>query len=121
MSVCEDQAKHEFQLEDLGQRVSCLEERMKDMEVYQGAAKEQSKTIFMVLDELKMMLTKYTNDMKEAMFVMSKNISERLDNMEKDVQELKGRNGRKWDQAMMTLLTVLITAAVTYVFSRALK
>ena len=121
MSGCEDQKIHEFQLEDLGQRVSCLEDRMKDMEVYQSAAQEQSKTIFMVLDELKVMLTKYTTDMKEAMFVMSKNISERLDSMEKDVQELKGRNGRKWDQAMTTLFTVLVTAVVTYIFSKALK
>ena len=118
---CEDHKAHEIQLADLVKRVEALEELVQGFAVYQGSAKEQAKTIFTVLGEVKELLRQYTIDMQMSMDRLSKTILDRLEKVEIDVQTLKGANGRKWDQAMTTMVTVLITAVVTYFLAKVTK
>ena len=110
-------AKHEFQLQDHEERISKLEEQMLDLLNFKAAMGEQSKTIFTVIGEIKILLEKYTTEMRQAMKDLGSNLNTRINKIEKDLEELKGRSGRKWDSVGQTVITVLISLVVGYIFA----
>ena len=47
-----------------------------------------------------------------------KSISEKLDAVKKDVDELKAKPAKRWDGVVSTMITVLLTAGITYLLTR---
>lgn len=47
-----------------------------------------------------------------------KSISEKLDAVKKDVDELKAKPAKRWDGAVTTVVTVVLTAGLTYLLTR---
>lgn len=108
---------HMYQLNDHERRIRELEEQVQDILVAQSASDEKTRTIFKVLDEVKVLLEKYTTEMRKAMLDLGIAFNTRMDTLEKDVKDLQGRSGRKWDTMVQGALTVLIGLVLGYFFA----
>lgn len=103
---------HAFQLNEHERRIRELEEQVQEVQITLSASEEKTKTIFKVLDEVKVLLEKYTTEMRKAMMDLATAFNTRMDNLEKDVKDLQGRSGRKWDTAAQAAITAIIGVMV---------
>lgn len=81
--------KRVSELEDI---VKSLEDRVKDIEKNTAVSDEQIKMIFKILNEIKDSI---------------KQIADKIDEIEK-------RPARRWDETIKTIVTVAVTAVVTF-------
>lgn len=108
---------HTYQLNDHERRIRELEEQVQELRVAQSASDEKTRTIFKVLDEVKVLLEKYTTEMRKAMMDLSASFNMRMDTLEKDVKDLQGRSGRKWDSMIQGAITVIVGIIIGYFFT----
>lgn len=108
---------HTYQLSDHERRLRDLEDQVQEMQIVLSASEEKTKTIFKVLDEVKVLLEKYTTEMRKAMMDLATAFNTRMDTLEKDVKELQGRSGRKWDSMIQGAITVIVGIIIGYFFT----
>jgi len=108
---------HEYLLSDLKKRLEYLEDEVQELIKWKAGSEERLRTISEMLAELKRILEGYTSEMKNAMADLVNKIDGRFGEIEKDIQDIKGRPGRRWDDLTRTLITVLVSGAVGYLIS----
>ena len=82
--------------------------------------KEQIKTLFTRVDEQKT-LTESVHKLAislERLTSAQKSTSDKVDSLTDDVEELKNKPAKKWDAAATVAITAIISAVVTYIFTR---
>lgn len=111
-------AAHTFQLNEHERRIRDLEEQVQEMQIVLSASEEKTKTIFKVLDEVKVLLEKYTTEMRKAMLDLAAAFNTRMDSLEKDVKDLQGRPARKWDTMVQTAIVAVVTLLIGYLWGK---
>jgi len=95
---------HEFQLENLNERVATLEEQMQDLLSFQARSETEVKTIFKVLEEVKIMLKDYTSEMKKSIADLAMQLSTKIGNVEEDVRKVREQPGQvakdRWENML---------------------
>ena len=95
---------HEFQLDNLSSRVGTLEEQMQDLLSFQARSETELKTIFKVLEEVKVLLKEYTTEMKSSIAGLSLQLSNRIGQVETDVKTLAEAPGKvakdRWENML---------------------
>lgn len=109
---------HTYQLNDHERRLRDLEDQVQEMQIVLSASEEKTKTIFKVLDEVKVLLEKYTTEMRKAMMDLATAFNTRMDTLEKDVKELQGRPARKWDAMVQGAITAIVGLLVGYLWGK---
>lgn len=112
---------HTYQLGDHERRIRELEDAVQAIQIQMSASDEKTKTIFKVLDEVKALLEKYTTEMRKAMMDLAASFNTRMDTLEKDVKDLQGRPGRKWDTAAQAVIVAIIGVIVGAIGSSLLR
>ena len=82
--------------------------------------REQIKTLFTRVDEQKT-LTESVHKLAislERLTSAQKSTSDKVDSLTDDVEELKNKPAKKWDAAATVAITAIISAVVTYIFTR---
>ena len=82
--------------------------------------KEQIKTLFTRVDEQKT-LTESVHKLAislERLTSAQKSTSDKVDSLTDDVEELKNKPAKRWDSAATVAITAIISAVVTYIFTR---
>lgn len=98
---------------------------MADNEIQQvremlAAQKEQIKTLYARIAEQKT-LTESVHKLAitlERLTLAQKSTAEKVDDLTCDVEEIKNKPAKKWDNAVSLIMTVVITAVVTYALTR---
>lgn len=99
--------------EDLTKKVIDLDERI-------TRHTEQIKTCFNRIGDL----TTITESVQklaisvELLAHEQKNIGEKVDGLSSDMDEIKEKPVKRWDSVVSNIITVIVTAAVTYVITR---
>ena len=109
---------HAYQLDEHERRIRELEDAVTTIQIQMSAADEKTKTIFKVLDEVKVLLEKYTTEMRKAMLDLGAAFNTRMDTLEKDVKELQGRPARKWDTIVQTTIVAVVTLMIGYLWGK---
>lgn len=109
---------HTYQLSDHERRLRDLEDQVQEMQIVLSASEEKTKTIFKVLDEVKVLLEKYTTEMRKAMMDLATAFNTRMDTLEKDVKELQGRPARKWDAMVQGAITAIVGLLIGYLWGK---
>lgn len=109
---------HTYQLNDHERRLRDLEDQVQEMQIVLSASEEKTKTIFKVLDEVKVLLEKYTTEMRKAMMDLATAFNTRMDTLEKDVKELQGRPARKWDTMVQGAITAIVGLLIGYLWGK---
>lgn len=99
--------------EELTKKVFDLDERV-------ARHTEQIKTCFNRIGDLGVMTD---NIQKLAMSVElmaheQKNLGEKVDGLSEDLEEIKEKPGKRWDSVVLTVITVMVTAVVTYFLTK---
>ena len=82
--------------------------------------REQIRTLFTRVDEQKT-LTESVHKLAislERLTSAQKSTSDKVDSLTDDVEELKNKPAKKWDAAATVAITAIISAVVTYIFTR---
>ena len=98
---------------------------MADNEIQQvremlAAQKEQIKTLYARIAEQKT-LTESVHKLAitlERLTLAQKSTAEKVDDLTCDVEEIKNKPAKKWDNAVSLIMTIVITAVVTYALTR---
>ena len=103
---------HEFQIENLQDRVSDLEGQMQDLLSFKAKSETEVRTIFRVLEEVKAMLKEYTVEMKGAIAELTMHFNTKMDRVEADVNKLRREPGETAKVRWETMLREGIKYAV---------
>lgn len=82
--------------------------------------KEQIKQLFSFTQENKE-LTKSVQSLTLSVKELANTVKindERLDSVSSDIKEIKAKPGKRWDKIIETVITVIVTAAVTYLIAK---
>ena len=82
--------------------------------------REQIRTLFTRVDEQKT-LTESVHKLAislERLTSAQKSTSDKVDSLTDDVEELKNKPAKKWDAAATVAITAIISAVVTFIFTR---
>jgi len=109
---------HEYLLRDMRERLDHLEAQVQDLMQWKAGSVERLNSISDNIATLKDLMERYTTKVEASLERFEKDIADRFTTIEKDIQELKGRPGRKWDDFVRTVTTVLVGLVVGYVFSK---
>lgn len=80
---------------------------------------EQIKTAFNQINDLKS-LAESVKELAMSVQLMAheqKDIGEKVDGLATDLEEIKEKPGKRWDNAMTVAITVIVTALVTFVLT----
>lgn len=102
--MCENHNDLLRRVERVEQRQDQIDVELEALKLSGASTKEQVKTIFETLAEIKQMLRDYTTKMETA--IASINL---------EIANLKQRPARNWDNIVSTVITVAVTAVVMYV------
>jgi predicted nucleic acid-binding Zn-ribbon protein len=81
---------------------------------------EQIKTAFNRIDDVKN-LADSVHKLAVSVEVLTReqqSSNTKMDELAADVEEIKGRPAKKWDNVASTLLTVIITAVITFILAK---
>ena len=81
---------------------------------------EQLKTVFNQITETRKMADS-VHDLATSVKLLTQgqtNIGEKVDNLSRDVDEIKNRPARRWDSASTVVITAVITAIVTFILTQ---
>lgn len=81
---------------------------------------EQLKTVFNQITETRKMADS-VHDLATSVKLLTQgqtNIGEKVDNLTRDVDEIKNRPAKKWDNASTVVITAIITAVITFILTR---
>ena len=112
---------HEYLLSDMKKRIDDLEYQVADLMQWKAGSEERLKQISEAIVELKRIMENYTKEVKESSASIAKDVAGKFEAIDKDIQELRGRPGRKWDDLMRTLMTVAVGTILGYIFTVILK
>jgi uncharacterized membrane-anchored protein YhcB (DUF1043 family) len=102
--MCENHSDLLRRVEKIEQRQDQIDVELEAVKLSGASTKEQVKTIFETLAEIKQMLRDYTTKMETAIVSINAEIA-----------NLKQRPARNWDNIVSTVITVAVTAVVMYV------
>lgn len=80
---------------------------------------EQIKTAFNQINDLKS-LAESVKDLAMSVQLMAheqKDIGKKVDGLAADMEEIKEKPGKRWDNAVTVAITVIVTALVTFVLT----
>ena len=90
---------------------------IREEQVRQG---EQIKTLFKQA-EANAKLTQSVYDLASSIKLLTnqqKVTEQKVDNLAKDVETVKSRPAKRWDEVVKTVITVIVTAAITWALTR---
>lgn len=94
----------------------------KVMELDERAARhtEQLKTVFGQLGEIKSLVESVYKlaTSVELLTQGQTNLGVKVDGLSRDVDEIKNRPAKKWDNASSVIITAIITAVITFVLTQ---
>ena len=116
---------HEFQIENLQDRVSDLEGQMQDLLSFKARSEIEVKTIFRVLEEVKAMLKEYTVEMKGALAELTLQFNTKMGKVEEDVNKLRREPGEvakiRWETMLREGLKYAIILGLGYLVGGKIK
>ena len=116
---------HEFQIENLQDRVSDLEGQMQDLLSFKARSEIEVKTIFRVLEEVKAMLKEYTVEMKGALAELTLQFNTKMGKVEEDVNKLRREPGEvakiRWETMLREGLKYAIILGLGYIIGGKIK
>lgn len=112
---------HEYVLKDHNTRLEELETAMKDIQAWKSANDEKTKTLFVMLAELKEMLQQYTSDMREAIANLTAKMEARFLLIDKDLNETKAKPDRKASAYIEKAMTFALGGIIAYLVAQVLK
>lgn len=81
---------------------------------------EQLKTVFNQITETRKMADS-VHDLATSVKLLTQgqtNIGEKVDNLSRDVDEIKNRPAKRWDSASTVVITAVITAIVAFILTQ---
>jgi len=116
---------HEFQIENLQDRVSDLEGQMQDLLSFKARSETEVRTIFRVLEEVKAMLKEYTVEMKGALAELTLQFNTKMGKVEEDVNKLRREPGEvakiRWETMLREGLKYAIILGLGYLIGGKIK
>lgn len=100
--------------EELTKKVFDLDERV-------ARHAEQIKTCFSKIGDLAIM-TENIQRLAVSVELLAheqKDLGRKVDGLSEDLEEIKGKPAKRWDSVVMTGITVIITALITYALAKA--
>lgn len=97
-----------------------LHKNMCDLDERVTRHTEQIKTAFNRIDDVKN-LADSVHKLASSVEVLTREqqlSNSKMDKLAADVEEIKGRPAKKWDNMASTLLTVIITAVITFILAK---
>ena len=105
--MCENHSDLLRRIEKIEQRQDQQDIEIEAVKLSGASTKEQVKTIFETLAEIKQMLRDYNVEMKNAITAI--NI---------EIANIKQQPARNWDAVVSTLITAAVTAGAMYILGR---
>jgi chromosome segregation ATPase len=108
--------QHEERLDELNRR---LDEAMKEIATLRENARgsmEQLKTLFYAVERIEAMLKDYTVEMRTALTAISTSLTSELKTIHAEIDEIKARDGSKWDKIVNAIINWMVPAALVGIF-----
>ena len=94
---------------------------LREIREEQIAQREQIKTLFKQQADIKE-LTEIVHKLATSVQLMSQkqgNIEDKLDSINGDVEEIKSKPAKRWDNVVTVIITAIVTAVITYALTKA--
>ena len=107
----------EREISDLKSRVGIVETEITNVKINNGKQEEKTNQLFSLLSKIEISIEKNNTKSEETLNKFDAKMQKSLDNIGTKIDNLEGKNGKKWDSMVSGVILAIATGVIIFFLS----